>query len=188
MPPQVDCTQLDGDTPIVNEFGHKLADTGCKPEGIPIEKVERERKAAEQGDASAQAELGFMYYKGRGVRQNYLEAAKWYRKAAEQELPEAQLSLGNRYHDGEGVPQDDAEAVKWYKKAAEQGDPDAQNNLGAMYANGQGVPQDYMLAHKWFSLSGSRNRDIAEKKMTPAQVAEAQKLAREWKSKPNKSP
>jgi TPR repeat protein len=66
-----------------------------------------------------------------------------------------------------------------------------------MYYNGQGVPQDYVLAHMWFSIAASRYpasvkkrvndvvnyRDIVDTKMTPAQVAEAQRLAREWKPK-----
>ncbi len=92
------------------------------------------------------------------------------------------------YYDGRGVPQDDAEAVRWYRKAAEQGLAQAQHNLGVMYANGQGVPQDYVLAHKWYNLSAARGgmagnttpRDYVASKMTPAQIAEAQRLAREW--------
>ncbi|MSP50530.1 MAG: sel1 repeat family protein, partial [Alphaproteobacteria bacterium] len=89
-----------------------------------------------------------------------------------------------------GVPQDYAEAVMWYRKAADQGEADAQTNLGINYANGQGVPQDYVQAHKWFNLAAAKgninavkNRDIVAAKMTPAQIAEAQKLAREWKPK-----
>ena len=94
-----------------------------------------------------------------------------------------------------GAPQDYTEAVRWFRKAAEQGDGDAQNGLGFMYANGQGVPQDYARAYMWYDLAASRfspgerrdkavkNRDIVAEKMTPAQISEAQKLAREWKPK-----
>ena len=88
------------------------------------------------------------------------------------------------------MPQNYAEALKWYRLAADQGDAGAQNNLGVMYANGQGVPQDYVRAHMWFNLSAAqgnqdaaRNRDNIAKLMTPAQIAEAQKLAREWQPK-----
>ncbi len=99
------------------------------------------------------------------------------------------------YERGHGVPQDYAEAVGWYRKAAEQGVAVAQRSLGAMYYNGEGVPQDYVQAHMWFNLAASsfpsgekrdtavKNRDIVAEKMTPAQIAEAQKLAREWKAK-----
>ena len=78
--------------------------------------------------------------------------------------------------------------MKWYRLAADQGNACAQYNLGIMYAKGQGVPQDYVLAHMWFNLSAAqgigdavKNRDIAAGKMTPDQLAEAQRLAREWK-------
>ncbi len=99
------------------------------------------------------------------------------------------------YRKGLGVPQDDARAVKWYRKAAEQGDARAQNNLGLMYRNGEGIPKDYAKAHMWLNVAASsfppgkdrdkavKNRDIVAEKMTPAQISEAQKLAREWKPK-----
>ena len=102
------------------------------------------------------------------------------------------------YDEGRGVPQDDMEAVRWYRRAAEQGDADAQVNLGFMYDEGRGVPQDDVQAHKWYNLAASRisssdqRRDEVVKarnrvglKMTPAQLAEAQRLAREWRPKPS---
>ena len=108
------------------------------------------RKAAEQGDANAQHNLGVMYRNGKGVAQDDGEAVKWYRKAAEQGLARAQKNLGWMYERGEGVAQDDGEAVKWYRKAAEQGYADAQNNLGVMYYRGDGVAQDDGEAVKWY--------------------------------------
>ena len=111
---------------------------------------------------------------------------------------EAQYELGFLYYNGMGVPQDYAEAVKWYRLAAEQGFAEAQHDLGVMYLEGKGVPQDYVLAHMWFNLAASHipasnkadlesavsDRDLVASKMTPAQIAEAQKLARDWKPKP----
>ena len=86
--------------------------------------------------------------------------------------------------------QDYAEAVKWYRLAAAQGFAPAQANLGVMYAKGQGVPMDDVRAHMWFNLaavkgdtSAAKNRDIAASKMTPQQMAEAQKLARECQAR-----
>ena len=114
------------------------------------EAVKWYRRAAEQGLASAQYALGWMYYKGRGVPQDDAEEAKWYRRAAEQGLAIAQYNLGWMYYKGRGVPQDDAEAVKWYRRAAEQGDDDAQYALGWMYYKGRGVPQDDAEAVKWY--------------------------------------
>jgi TPR repeat protein len=150
---------------------------------------------AEQGHANAQFNLGVMYYKGQGVPQDYAEAAKWYRKTAEQGDAKAQFNLGFLYENGRGVPQNYAEAAKWYRKAAEQGNIKAQVNLGVMYYKGQGVSQNYILAHMWINLGVSRltasekeTREIAENIrdtlssiMTPFQIAEAQRLAREWK-------
>jgi uncharacterized protein len=88
----------------------------------------------------------------------------------------------------QGVTQDYSAAASWYRKAADQGHSEAQNNLGTAYYYGRGVPQDYINSHKWLNLSAARgnkdaarNRDIVAKKMTPAQITEAQKLAREWK-------
>jgi hypothetical protein len=128
------------------------------------------------------------------VPQNLGEAAKWYRLAADQGHVRAEFNLGVMYAEGQGVPQDYAEAVRWYRLAADQGLASAQANLGLMYAKGQGVPRNYVFAHMWISLSVARgqehaakDKDIVAGRMTPAQIAEAQKLAREWKSKSSAS-
>ena len=149
------------------------------------------RPLADQGNAKAQTNLGFMYATGQGVTRDDAQALFWYRKAADQGNAGAQFSLGLIYANGQGVTRDYAAAVLWYRKAAEQGDADAQTNLGLMYAVGQGVPKDYVQAHMWLNLAASNSetkaaaeyRDTVAKKMTPAQIAEAQKLAREWKPK-----
>ena len=148
------------------------------------------RPLAEQGNPSAQFHLGLMYDDGRGVPQDDTEASRWFRRAAEQGHAKAQFNLGVMYTLGEGVPQDDKEAVRWYRLAAEQGVARAQYNLGSMYGMGQGVPQDYVQAHMWVNLAAVQGngkarkaRDRLAEKMTPAQRAEAQRLAREWKPK-----
>lgn len=158
------------------------------------------RTLAGQGDAKAQFSLGFMYHNGEGVLQDYAEAAKWYRKAAEQGDTIAQYKIGLMYKHGLGVPQQDyAEAVKWFRKSAEQGDAKAQCALGFMYHFGEGVPQDFVQAYMWYNLAATifsaidnegraiavKGRDILAAKMTPEQIAEAQKLAREWKPEPS---
>ena len=104
----------------------------------------------------------------------------------------AQRFLGAIFYYGRGVTQDYAEAAKWYKKAAEQGDSDTQNILGAMYERGKGMPKDFVEAYKWFSVSGESGNGrmyiekLGKRKMTTAQIAEAQKLAREWMEKHQK--
>jgi len=88
------------------------------------------------------------------------------------------------------VKQDYDKAADWFIKAANQGVIEVQFSLAGMYFMGQGVPQDYVEAHKWWNLSASLGendaaaaRDEAASQMTPAQIAEAQRLAREWKPK-----
>ncbi len=145
---------------------------------------------AEQGHAGAQNYLGELYAEGKGVPQDYTEAMKWYRLAAAQGDGAAQYFLGVRYDEGTGVPQDFQEAVRWFREAADQGNAAARNNLGQMYYQGRGVQQDYIQAYMWVTLAaaqGNKNAakglEILEKKMTPDQLAEAQRLAREWKPK-----
>ena len=142
---------------------------------------------AEQGDASAQYNLGLIYDTGTGVLQDYKTAAKWYEFSAKQGNPDAQFNLGEMYEKGQGVPQDYNTAVKWFELSAKQGYADAQSNLGVMYEKGQGVLQDYVRAHMWFNIAAisgenknaSKNRDIISKIMSSSQIETAQKLARE---------
>src|SRR5262249_19851201 len=137
--------------------------------------------------------LGVLYSKGEGVPQDEAEALKWFRLAAAQGHARAQLNLGLLYATGEGVPQDDAEALRWFHLAAAQGEAGAQFNLGVLYYTGEGAPKDDAQAKKWFKLAAApspakpdqdkaeeaRNRVAA--RMTPAQITEAQNLARKWK-------
>ncbi len=117
------------------------------------------------------------------------------RSRAEFGRAKAQYRLGVIYYYGQVVPQDYAEALQWYRKAAEQGYATAQYYLGVTYHTGLDVPQDYVQAHMRYNLAASRfplgedrdkavkYRDIVAAKMTPAQIAEAEKLAREWTPK-----
>jgi len=148
------------------------------------------RPAAEQGNEHAQYLLGLMYRTGEGVPQDDKTAVKWYTLAAEQGDADAQYNLGNMYDNGRGVPQDYQTAVKWYTLAAEQGHAYAQGNLGSKYAFGEGILKDYVYAHMWGNIAamngselGGKLRDDFEKKMTPSQIEEAQKLSRECVAK-----
>ncbi len=160
------------------------------------------RALADHGNADAQESLGAMYDRGEGTPQSYAKALKWYRRAADQGDADAQNNVGEIYHDGLGVWQSYTKALKWFRKAADQGNADAQKNLGYMYEHGEGVPQDYVQAHMWlslavsnFSASDKESRDKATEdrnrvasQMTSAQIAEAQKLASEWKPTPTLKP
>lgn len=144
--------------------------------------------AAKQGDIEAQRALGFMYYSGEGVPQDYKTAIKLLTPVAEQGHLSAQGALALIYYQGLSVPQDYKTAAKWFTLAAEQGLTSAQSFLGGMYLLGEGVPQDNIRAYMWYNIAASNGRDpeyrdTLAKGMTPSQLAEAQKLAREWKEK-----
>jgi len=163
--------------------------------GVPHDDKEASRLcrlAADQGYANAQTALGLMYYRGQGVPQDYAEAVEWARKAADQGFAVGLNNLAFMYFNGQGVPQSYPEAARLYRKAADQGYATAQNHLGLMYLNGQGVTQDFVVAHMWVNLAVARassndqkafsaNRDEIAAKMTPTQIEEAQRLARDWK-------
>ena len=136
----------------------------------------------EAGDLQAGA-IAFM-------RGDYATALKTFRPLAEQGNAKAQTIMGVLYDRGLEVPQDDTEAVRWYRLAAEQRNAEAQVFLGGMYALGRGVPQDVVQGHLWLTLAAAQGheearkaRDLLAEKMTPAQRADAQRLAREWTPK-----
>jgi TPR repeat protein len=148
------------------------------------------RELSETGRASDFDKAVRAYERG-----DYPTALRLLRPLASGGNADAQNNLGLMYATGRGVQQDYTVAAKWYRMAADKGVSSAQNNLGVMYAGGQGVQQDYVQAHMWFTLAASgfaaseaaersavvKNRDAVAADMTPAQLAEAQKLAREWK-------
>jgi TPR repeat protein len=162
-------------------------------------------QAAAQGHAEAQGKLGMLYRDGQGVPQDYTKARQWFEKAVAQGVAQAQNNLGLLYYRGQGVPQNDAMARQWFEKAAAQGDATArqwfeqaaaqddataQYMLGSLYYRGNGVPQDDGRAYMWFSLAAAHstgelqkmsvdNRDKVVRNMTPAQIAEAQRLAQQ---------
>jgi TPR repeat protein len=146
-------------------------------------------KAAEQGDADAEVNLGMNYMMGTsGFEKNSSEALKWTRKAAEQGLQGAQCNLGAYYENEEGwdVIQDYKEAFHWYTLAAAQGNDLAQLRLGRMYVLGKGVAQDFIQAYKWFDIAAAKTpeakefRDKVSRLMTSQQLQEGQRLARAW--------
>ena len=150
---------------------------------------------AENGLAEAQNRICHMYTYGKGVSQNYSEAMIWCRRAADQGLSYAQAELGALYLQRRSGQQDFVEAAKWNRRAAEQGDAPAQHALGIAYEFGLGVQKNFVFAHMWYSLSAllasarmgqlreksEIRRDDVASRMPPAQIAEAQRLEREWK-------
>jgi TPR repeat protein len=123
---------------------------------------------------------------------DYQSAYNEFRPLAERGNPSAQFNLGVMYAVGHGVKKNLAEAVKWFTLAAEQGYNNAQRNLGSMYILGQGVEQDFVKGYLWADLSAAQGdkesallRDTLEKEMTADQIAQARKLASDWKASKN---
>ena len=141
---------------------------------------------AEQGTAEDKYNLGLRYERGMVVPQDYREAVRWYRLSAMHGFPAAQYKLCEMSDRGHGLPQDYQEAFRWCGLAADQGHGGAMFILGRLYHTGHGVPQDLVRAHMWYNLAAANGyddgktwRDRLAENMTPAQIAEAQKLARE---------
>ena len=116
------------------------------------------RRAAEQGDAEAQFNLGLMYARGEGIAEDDAEAAKWCRRAAEQGFAPAQLSLGIMYYQGRGVPQNYLRAHVWM-------------NLGASRSAGDEREQAVKV------------RDLVAKLLSKSELGRAQRMAEEWRAK-----
>ena len=123
-------------------------------------------------------------------RGDYATALKFWRLLAKQGDAKGQTLLGLMYAQGKGSPQNYGEAEKWFRRAAEQGHAEAQYSFGVMYADGKGVTRDDALAHMWFNLAAEHgyeraqgNQDKAASQMTPDQIDEARRMAREWMAK-----
>jgi TPR repeat protein len=159
---------------------------------VYVEATQWLMKAANQGYLPAELELGFSYALGDGVEKDDGEAIRWWREAAEHGDSEAAVNLGDSYYYGHHVGENPVEGVKWWRKAAEEGNFLGLTGLGHAYQDGKGVPQDFTAAYAWFSLAAARDlspslpareRDDLAAQMTREQVAEGQRMAREWKPK-----
>jgi len=131
-------------------------------EGIPkndAEAVRWLRKAADQGNDTAQNNLGAAYLEGQGIAKDETEAVKWFRKAAEQNNEVAQRNLGVAYANGTGVSKDAIQADMWFALATKNGDSVAATDI-----------------------------NLLKKQMSPAQIVEAKRRADAWKPTPEAMP
>jgi TPR repeat protein len=135
----------------------------CEPKTYAnIDLIKRIKRIANHGDANAQALLGVLFFKGRGVPHDFVEGIGWYRKAAEQEHLLAQIQLGFAYRRGDGTSKDDREAAKLFESPAKAGFADAAYELGFMYLNGEGVPPDPYSAAEWFAHAADESWELAD--------------------------
>lgn len=193
----------EGYTPSLIRLGEIYYCGGFGVERDFAEAVKWYRTAAELGDTWAQFNLGLMYYRGLGVEKDFAEAAKWYRKAGHAKtycemqkiITSFGIGRGNRFVykmvDWVGL-KDKATRCFFDKPFAEgcafNGDAEAQFVLGVSHENGVGFEKDYAEAYAWFNLAAisfeeaAKALDLLEKKMSPQQVADAQKRTKEIKA------
>jgi TPR repeat protein len=120
------------------------------------------RRRAEQGDVSAQFELGTIYSEGLGLPQNQAIALKWYLLAAEKGHAQAHRTIGSCYMGCLGVPQDPVEGANWWRKAAELGDIKANTLMGICYESAIGVPQNKSMAMYWYRRAAEKGDASAQ--------------------------
>jgi TPR repeat protein len=175
------------------------------------EAVECYRKAIDEGSVEGQRRLADIYWRRalnakkaeslgprfrrteQEIADDYGETLRWLRRAADQGDPKAQGALGQMYRLGEGVRTDYHQALRWLRLSASQGDSTGQGNLGECYEEGTGVLQDFVEAYKWYVLASAEggiytvNRDAMAQKMTPEQIAKAQRRAAAFLAKKESS-
>lgn len=118
-------------------------------------------KLAPKGDAFAQSQLGWMYFSGLGVEQNYKLAHQWFLKAGLQGNRSAAAYLAWMYLHAQGVQGNNAEAFKWYEMAAQYGDEEAQMMTIAMYTLGVGTEKNIEKSEFWKNkVKQATNRDF----------------------------
>ena len=156
-------------------------------------------KAGAQRNFLALSNLYSYCVSGKITQKDCSDVSKWLREVAtssDAQAPKAACDLGTLSEKGIGTYQNYSDAVQWYRKCANVGIWDGQMSLGFLYAQGKGVPKDLVLAYRWFNLAAAsapendlihmggdiaKQRDVVAGMMTREQVAEAQRLSREWK-------
>ena len=157
-----------------------------------VSRIDELQPAAEQGSAEDQYNLGVRYENA--LPKDHREAVRWYRMAATQRHVGAFYRLCVLSDIGRGMPQDYQEALRWCRLAANQGHGPAMFVIATYYEKARGVPKDVVQAYQWYNLAaanghegGAKWRDRLATNMTPTQIAQAQFLSRNWKSKTQNS-
>jgi TPR repeat protein len=161
----------------------------CFGQDVPVNVKQGVRwfeKAAAQGSTSAENNLGVLYHNGEGIPKDNATAVEWLDKAARSGNAVAQYNLGRLYLTGDGATQDFNLASSWLVRSAERENEPAQVLLSSMYATGNGVSGSLPTAYMWLNLASATDkdaraaRDKIEKLVPPDQVAEGQRLTRDW--------
>jgi TPR repeat protein len=160
-----------GDAEAQNAVGEMLTDG---KRGVTIDEVEAAawfRKAAIQGFAAGQVNVGLMLEHGTGVIRDEAEAARWYRRAALEGFAEGQHNLARVYEKGKGLPLDIGQAVFWYAKAVNQNFAPSQFSYGLMHRDGIGVPRNPAEAIRLFRRAAAQGMIEAREALEQLEAA-----------------
>ena len=148
--------------------------------------------AAANGNAVAERELGFLYYRGLGLPQSDAEAVVWFERAAANGDLQSQINLGQMYENGLSVAQSDSRSAHWYELAARQGDRRSQLRYGEILYVGTGVAPDRAEAVKWWRIAMSVDDDMTTQmrsmlestlpKIPSDVLAEGERRANAWRA------
>jgi TPR repeat protein len=142
------------------------------------------RRAAETGDGNSAYSYGVLAREGKGVPLDTDAAAEWLKRASDDGIIAGQVEYAIMLFNGVGVERNEAAAAKIFRLAAARRNPIAQNRLAHLYLSGRGVPKDVVRAALWNGLARAaglkdEKLDAAIGKLTPQQVDEVNKLARQ---------
>ncbi len=168
---------------LVGEPRHDAVEPeAARPEAAQIETTVN---LAKQSDPIAEHELAKMYAAGRGVPPSEKERLVWLERAADHGNADAQYEMGLALRYGRGVIQDYGRAASWLQRAAQSGNGPAQFELGLMYRGDAGIAADNVKAYTWLNLAAAQGvigadvaRDMMLRKLSPAEISEAQAEAR----------
>lgn len=147
--------------PKIIELGDGNYEKGFRAYNAGDYAVAYELLSTETRYSVVKATLGFMFFSGLGVIQDYSKALEWFIEAAQQGNVVAQKNVGTIYAGGYGVPRDYREAARWYLMAAENNDAVMQKRLADMYILGLGVPADKLEAVKWYRRASENGLESA---------------------------
>ena len=139
----------------------------------PVAKINYLMRAALQDDARAQASLGWDYFKGELVEQDYAKSFYWLKKAAEKYNAAAQLNIGIMYFSGDGTVKDTKKGLGWTLRAAENDNDNACAMLAAIYHDGEMVPKDNGKVYYWLTCADPKiNSTININKVIKSELTE----------------
>ena len=140
--------------------------------------------------AEAQFLRGLEFEDGKGVVQDYAQAAHWYAQAAEHDHSLAQFNLAMLYGQGQGVARDETKSLLWLARAAQLGNAAAQYRLGVHQylhcrdSSKEATTEGRIEALKWVRLSATQGCrgavgacEFVALGMTREEVAEGERRA-----------